>query len=161
MTANTQTNPNAAPLDFLARAQQRKAENAANRNANGGQNGAGTGANDRPKAQIYLNFGVVVPTADDQGVVTETFIGLPYGLPLDTMSKLEIRGSNADWNDMAEAKNGLYDDLMSIANAMAPGSEQIIAVGDFAVQIRRVGEAARNQTNSLLGALRARLGTAG
>lgn len=83
---------------------------------------------ERPKTEYWINLGIV---ANDG-----TFVGLPVGLPLDTMAKREIRGSNQEWNALTSASNSLLDMLLEQIKELAPGQEELI--DGLHIQVKRV-----------------------
>lgn len=90
-----------------------------------GGKAAGRPANgDRPQAEFFINIGVTVPMPDEEGNMVDTFLSLPYGLPLDTMSELVIRGNNEVWNNQAAARNELLKALVKMGGELEAGSGQ-------------------------------------
>ena len=79
---------------------------------------------DRPQAEFFINIGVTVPMPDEEGNMVDTFLSLPYGLPLDTMSELVIRGNNEVWNNQAAARNELLKALVKMGGELEAGSGQ-------------------------------------
>lgn len=71
----------------------------------------------RPPSVLWLNIGVQVG---------ETFVTLPFGLPLDDMKPIEAKGKNAEWHNLAAAKNALLKMLQDAGGKMDAGTEQII-----------------------------------
>ena len=74
-------------------------------------------ADRRPPSVLWLNIGVQVG---------ETFVTLPFGLPLDDMKPIEAKGKNAEWHNLAAAKNALLKMLQEAGGKMDSGTEQII-----------------------------------
>ena len=66
---------------------------------------------------LWLNIGVQVG---------ETFVTLPFGLPLDDMKPIEAKGKNAEWHNLAAAKNALLKMLQEAGGKMDSGTEKII-----------------------------------
>lgn len=90
-----------------------------------------------PKAQFWLNIGYVVP-AEVEGD-DDKFVSLPGGLPLDTMEKVKIKGTNREWNQFQAARNLLLDQFIEAAKKLEPGEASIIqAENGLAIQVRRV-----------------------
>ena len=83
---------------------------------------------DQPKTQIWLNVGY--KTADGK------FVNLPIGIPIDTMNKLQIRGSNEDWNKLSQARNKMLEQMQKHGSSMAAGAEEI--VNGLIIKIKRV-----------------------
>lgn len=74
-------------------------------------------ADRRPPSVLWLNIGVQVG---------ETFVTLPFGLPLDDMKPIEAKGKNAEWHNLAAAKNALLKMLQDAGGKMDSGTDQII-----------------------------------
>ncbi|QXV74322.1 RNA polymerase RNAP1 subunit A protein [Rhizobium phage RHEph16] len=89
---------------------------------------AATQAQERPQTQYWLNIGIVAQDG--------TFVALPNGLPLDTMEKRTIRGSNQEWNALQSASNSLLDMLLEQIKELTPGQEEVI--NGLSIQIKRV-----------------------
>ncbi|HBT8865650.1 TPA: hypothetical protein MCM04_005067 [Klebsiella pneumoniae] len=87
-------------------------------------NGNRQQSGDRPQAEFFINIGVTVPMPDENGNMVDTFLSLPYGLPLDTMSELVIRGNNEVWNNQAAARNELLKALVKMGGELEAGSGQ-------------------------------------
>lgn len=102
---------------------------------------------DKPDAMIWVNVGF---TTTDPETGEDIFIGLPMGIPLDTM-KVRSPGSSK----VMQAKVALREMLMKLATGFAPGEEHIIE--DLQVQMRRVSERedASADNNDLIGAMSA------
>lgn len=81
---------------------------------------------EKQQAQIYLNIGITIPLPNAQGEVVDTFVSLPFGLPLDTMTKMVSKGSNAQWNAMVDLKNGLLEALTTLGNAQEAGTGKVL-----------------------------------
>ena len=108
--------------------------------------------NEREKAKVWLNVGVNLPGAGEDG--GDLFISLPVGIPLDTMKPQEVRGNKASWIQLVQAKNGLLDMLQKAATGLEPGSNEILP--QLSVQILRVGQPEQvgdEASNPLLAAL--------
>lgn len=132
MTTNVKT-PAAVPFDISRTFGVAKTPAAATKVA----------AEDRPKAAFWLNVGYSVPVEytdpTTKQVVQDTrFISLPVGIPLDTMAKHTLKGSNAEYLSMLSASNDLWDQIMAVAAKMAPGEDHTL---QLEVQIRRVNDA--------------------
>ena len=96
-----------------------------------GKNEEGTKAasgKDRPKTQIWLNIGY--ETSDGK------FVNLPIGIPVDTMEKLAIRGSNEEWNKLSQARNKMLEKFQKHGASMAAGAEE--TVSGLVIKIKRV-----------------------
>ena len=81
---------------------------------------------DKQQATVYLNVGVTIPMPNAEGEVVDTFVSLPFGLPLDTMTKMVARGNNAHWNAMVDLKNGLLEALTTLGNAQEAGTGKVL-----------------------------------
>lgn len=103
----------------------------------------------RKPAELWVNIGLELPNGQ--------FIKLPYNLPLDDMSKLEMRGQNQEWLQEAQARNMLLDVLKQQASSLEQGGSEI--VGELKVQLfRRSADASVDEgTNPLMQALMAAL----
>jgi hypothetical protein len=101
-------------------------------------NSARNAANDRPKAEVWLNIGMEAPTIVD-GEDSPRFISLPAGIPLDTMEHLPTNSRNKLFAEFQSARNDLHDQIMEFAKGLEPGQEVIIPLQ---VQLRRVSEEA-------------------
>ena len=101
--------------------------------------GGNTSAKEEKKAaaMIYLNIGITIPLPNQQGEMVDTFVSLPYGLPLDTMSKMVAKGNNQEWNTLVELKNGLLQALTSLGNSQEPGTGKVIPKLDVQVFHRK------------------------
>ena len=87
-----------------------------------------SGKQEREKTQIWLNIGY--ETADGK------FVNLPIGIPIDTMNKLQIRGSNEDWNKLSQARNKMLEKMQKFGASLAAGAEE--EVHGLVVKIKRV-----------------------
>lgn len=115
-----------------------------------------SGNGDRPQAEFFINIGVTVPMPDEEGNMVDTFLSLPYGLPLDTMSELVIRGNNEVWNNQAAARNELLKALVKMGGELEAGSGQELP--KLQVQLYRRKEqtehtASTNAVSAILNAL--------
>ena len=120
-----------------------------------------TKSSNRPKPTVYLNIGMNVPMEQPDGTVEDVFVSLPFGLGVDTMSEAEYRGSdqNSNWNQLAQAKNGLLAALKGIAEGVEPGKTIVLPDNVFQLEIRKVGkaEAPAEGSNPMLAAIQSRL----
>lgn len=92
-----------------------------------------------PKSQYWLNIGYEVEVPNEDGELVNTFVSLPFGLPLDNMEPVKTGSKNQRYAALQQAKNALLDALLAHAKEMPAGSEEII---DLKIQLRRVnGEA--------------------
>ena len=81
---------------------------------------------EKQQAMVYLNVGITIPMPNAEGEVVDTFVSLPFGLPLDTMTKMVARGNNAHWNAMVDLKNGLLEALTTLGNAQEAGTGKVL-----------------------------------
>ena len=88
--------------------------------------GNATAKEEKQQAMVYLNVGITIPMPNAQGEVVDTFVSLPFGLPLDTMTKMVAKGSNAQWNAMVDLKNGLLEALTTLGNAQEAGTGKVL-----------------------------------
>lgn len=94
--------------------------------ARGRGNGA---AQDRPRAKLWVNVGVMV---------NGRFINLPVGIPLDTMEPAVVSGQSEDWIKLQSARNGLLKAMQTEGDKLEPGAEMIVP--GIQVSIRRINE---------------------
>lgn len=110
---------------------------------------------DRKPAELWLNIGVELPNplAGQDGEEDTIFLKLPYNLPLDDMSKLEIRGTNQKWLQEAQARNILLEVIKAEAAKLPQGGSEVSS--DLKVQLfRRSADAAPDEgQNPFLSAL--------
>lgn len=85
-----------------------------------------TAKEEKQQAMVYLNVGITIPMHNAEGEVVDTFVSLPFGLPLDTMPKMVARGNNAHWNAMVDLKNGLLEALTTLGNAQEAGTGKVL-----------------------------------
>lgn len=85
-------------------------------------NGRAANNTQRSQAEIFLNVGITVQLPNEEGEMVDTFLPLPFGLPLDTMNELVIRGNNAQWNEQAAARNELLKALVKMGESLEAGS---------------------------------------
>lgn len=107
------------------------------------------GKPDKPKAQLWLNFGYLSDVVDEE-TGKRRFVAAPVGIPLDTMEKLDTRTSNREYGQFLAARNDVVDQLLAtpaIAE-LKPGEDivQELVPGGFAIQIRRVNPEREAQT---------------
>ncbi len=91
--------------------------------ANNGGNGQ------RPQAEFFINVGVPITRQverDGEMVTEEILLSLPFGLPLDTMSELVIRGNNEQWNADAAARNELLKALVKMGEGLDAGTGKML-----------------------------------
>lgn len=115
-----------------------------NNNSNANENN-GTTANGKPKkpaAKFWLNPGIdYVDPATDETI----FIGMPQGLPLDTMDEVKVPARKSPYQDLQKGKNSLLRQLNEIANELAPGETTTV---NLVCQIRRAEESGEQVVDS-------------
>lgn len=106
---------------------------------------------ERKPSMIWLNIGVNIPGAAEDG--TDLFVSLPVGVPLDDMKQVKVRGNNANFVALQQAKNKLLEELQAAGASMEPGQRQIVP--QLSVEIARVSEnsATGDANTPLLGLL--------
>lgn len=99
---------------------------------------------ERPKSKFWLNIGYNVKNGSEDKK-SDVFVSLNYGIPLDSVEKLKISGSNKHYQSLLGARNTLLEDLLATAQQMQPG-ETILIGGDdnggLAIQLRHVNDEA-------------------
>lgn len=90
---------------------------------------------ERKVSEFWVNVGIPSSVTREDGSTVN--ITLPFGIPLDSMQYLTIRGQNSDFNNLQKARNSLLDDLRKYAAELQPGEEREIALK---VWIRRANE---------------------
>lgn len=99
---------------------------------------------ERPKAQFWVNVGYVQQiqrvATDGSVAVEDVFVSLPYGLPLDTMTKADTSSRNVEFSALMSARNNLLDQVLEVAKTLQPGEEKIIGgvAGGLQLQLRHV-----------------------
>ena len=88
--------------------------------------GNATAKEEKQQAMVYLNVGITIPMPNAEGEVVDTFVSLPFGLPLDTMTKMVARGNNAHWNAMVDLKNGLLEALTTLGLVQEAGTGKVL-----------------------------------
>jgi hypothetical protein len=100
-------------------------------------------ADDRPKAQFWINVGyaveVQVSGPDGKTVQEQRFVSMPIGIPVDTQEELKTNTRNVEWNMLQQARNELVHALTEAGNELEPGEERIV---NLQVQLRRVKDEA-------------------
>lgn len=102
-------------------------------------------ANERPKANFWLNIGYMVQLqveVDGKVQTEDKFVSLPTGIPLDTMEKVSTQSSNTEYAAFQSARNDLLDQIMDVAKTLEPGEQKIVggSEGGLAIQVRRVSD---------------------
>ena len=112
---------------------------------------ASRGNEPRSQAEFFINVGVPITRTierDGEMVEEEILLSLPFGLPLDTMNELVIRGNNEQWNADAAARNELLKALVKMGEGLDAGTGKMLP--KLAVQLYRrkdqVEAAADNST---------------
>lgn len=100
-------------------------------------------AEDRPTAQVWLNFGYTVVGGGAEG--EDVFVALPVGIALDTMQPADERVNSVDFAARRQASNALLARLQEASKKLQPGEARIIAVDEnsgLSVELRRVADKA-------------------
>lgn len=108
-----------------------------------------TSAQDRPKAEFWLNIGYISDTKDEDG--TFRFVSLAQGIPMDTIEDLSTNSSNSMFAAFQGARNDLRDQLLDVAKELDPGQATYVAEDPktgLCIQIRRVREEVSAPTGS-------------
>jgi hypothetical protein len=93
----------------------------------------------KPKAQFWINIGVLTEHKDDNG--EQRFVSLATGIALDTMETLPTNSKNVMFGQFQAARNDLRDQLVAAASTLKPGEAAYInAESGLKIQIRRVSE---------------------
>ena len=109
-----------------------------------------TAKEEKQQAMVYLNVGITIPMPNAEGEVVDTFVSLPFGLPLDTMTKMVARGNNAHWNAMVDLKNGLLEALTTLGNAQEAGTGKVLPKLEVQIFHRKeASEPAASSANSM------------
>ena len=82
---------------------------------------------ERPKANMWANIGYTASNGE--------FVGLPYGIPLDTQNEVEVRGGDQQYVNLMAAKNALLKALIEETAKLEPGESKEV---NLVVQISRV-----------------------
>lgn len=98
---------------------------------------AAAGKKDRKPSEFWLNVGIEIPSPDGDGTV---FVSLPGGgIALDDLKAIDVRGNNAAWIDLQQAKNQLLAAVQGGAAALTPGERK--RAPKLVVEIARVAPA--------------------
>lgn len=98
-----------------------------NTNANG----------ERQKSKFYLNVGARMPFQQADGSVEEVLVGTPYGIGLDTMTRMPGHSK------LAVRKNGVLDKFIKVASELEPGEQRVLSECEktgIVIWVQRVGE---------------------
>ena len=91
-------------------------------------------------ATLWVNIGYSTPGVVDPatGVVgPDTFVSLPFGIPMDTMEHVKVNG-DSEFAKLQAAKNKLLMDLIAVGTPMAGGTTLTLKLQ---VQMRKVADA--------------------
>ena len=97
---------------------------------------AGSSTTERKSSQVWLNVGVCIPGAGEDGA--DLFVSLPVGIPMDDIKPIVIRGSNQNSINLKQVKNMLLDELQKLGAGMPAGGRQTIP--QLGVEIYRVAQ---------------------
>lgn len=80
-------------------------------------------------ASIWLNLGYWTEMErHDTGEIDQVFISLPFGIPLDTMTRKGTDRVSGFKLDLAEGANQLLDDVIAMAASIEPGEEKTVGI---------------------------------
>ena len=98
------------------------------------RSGSTAAADDRPRAQLWLNVGVEsnFVFGDDP---EPRFLSLPVGIPLDTTEPLATNQRDRNFASFQATRNGLLQKLIDLGNSLEPGEEREV---NLSVRIRKV-----------------------
>lgn len=91
---------------------------------------------ERAPEKYWLNIGEFVEYETEDGEIERQFISLNYGIPLSSVPDMK-KGNNLHWNAVCDAKDGLRDQLLELAQSLKPGETIEFPI---TVQVRHVGE---------------------
>lgn len=102
-------------------------------NAVTGNGDAGTSdSNDKKKANLFLNPGVDI---QNQATGEVEHLPLPFGLAIDTMNEMPIKGNNQEWRQKCAAMNELLRQLVALGEQIKPGEDKEIK--GFTLRLRK------------------------
>jgi len=93
-------------------------------------------AEDREPEKFWLNIGEFAEYQNEDGETERQFISLNYGIPLSSVPDMK-KGNNIFWNAVCDAKDGLRDQLLELAQGLQPGETIEFPI---TIQLRHVGE---------------------
>lgn len=99
-------------------------------------NGGKSNMEAREPEKFWLNIGEFAEYENENGEIEKQFISLNYGIPLSAVPDMK-KGTNPFWNAVCDAKDGLRDQLLELAQGLQPGETVEFPI---TVQIRHVGE---------------------
>ena len=91
---------------------------------------SGQAAAERPVSEIWANVGYTTQGTDGDTI----FVGLPYGIALDTMNMRELPKTNVKMRQLRTAQNALLEKMQRTGAELAPGESVVI---QLEVEIRR------------------------
>lgn len=118
---------------------------------------AQTPAADRPKSEMWINVGVVLKGAGEDG--EDIFVSLPKGIPLDDLVATDARGNNIKMIHLTQAKNALLAAVQKKASQLDPGTRETLS--ELTVEVYRSGKPESTGTvenNPLIAAMSKQLG---
>lgn len=92
---------------------------------------------ERQKSKFYLNIGARMPFVQSDGSTEEVLVGTPFGLGLDTMTRMPGHSK------LAVRKNGVLDKFIEVAAKLEPGEQRVLSedeVTGICIWVQRVGE---------------------
>lgn len=94
---------------------------------------------DQVPAKYWMNTGYTSEVTNDEGQPESVFVSLRQGVPLDNIESFDLtKIRNPKMASLRAAQNDLHDQLMEVAEGLAPGEAKTI---NIEVEIRRVNEA--------------------
>ena len=95
---------------------------------------------ERVRAEFYANIGYWDHIGGE-----DVFVSLPWGLGLETMPEIEVKGSNEKYVELCRRKNKLLRMLVEGAASLEPGESD--EVQELVVQVRRDKPKTANTAN--------------
>lgn len=102
-------------------------------NSSGNVKGSGK-ADDRPKAQLWLNIGYESDVIDED-TGKPRFVSTPQGIPLDTQELLSVNSRNREFAAFQAARNNLLEQILEAGKSLGPGEDCIL---NLSIQLRRI-----------------------
>lgn len=116
-----------------------------------------TASNERPKAKLWLNVGITLKGAGEDG--EDIFVSLPGGgIALDQLEPQEVKGKSPHWINLVQTKNALLDQVQKGATELPVGERQVIPLEVELYHVGQPDQVGSVESNPLLAALAQRLG---
>lgn len=75
------------------------------------------------KSEFWLNIGIIEPLINKEGIETDTFIGLPRGIPLDTLD-INLKNSSSEYfNNIQLGQLDLINWIKEVCSNLEEGEE--------------------------------------